>query len=123
MSRSIYSKIAEKRANLELLREFKELTNELLAELEFIGSNLEVVQDGTSSVAIVLSNWQNVIQNIQLASLGLIKQQQSGEKYPEPLVRINLNNDGENDKSQEDIEQHENEEDDEEEEEVSENET
>ncbi|KAI5952977.1 DAD2 [Candida theae] len=92
---AIYQKIAEKRANLELLREFKTLTDELANELESIGDRLETVRDGTSSVALILSNWQRIIQSISLASLCLLKSTNGPsvdrDAYPEPLIRINLN--------------------------------
>ncbi|KAI5960863.1 DAD2 [Candida margitis] len=101
---AIYQKIAEKRANLELLREFKTLTEELATELESIGDRLETMKDGTSSVALILSNWQRIIQSISLASLSLLKSTNhpsngvaEQDVYPEPLIRINLQNDDAND--------------------------
>lgn len=97
---AIYQKIAEKRANLELLREFKTLTDELANELELISDRLETMRDGTSSVALILSNWQRIIQSISLASLSLLKLTTNGQNvdrdaYPEPLIRVNLDEDGE----------------------------
>lgn len=111
---AIYQKIAEKRANLELLREFKTLTDELANELEIIGDRLETMRDGTSSVALILSNWQRIIQSISLASLSLLKLTNDGpngvvdrDAYPEPLIRINLDDneqEGEIDNEDEDEE-------------------
>ena len=106
---AIYQKIAEKRANLELLREFKTLTDELANELELISDRLETMRDGTSSVALILSNWQRIIQSISLASLSLLKLTSNGQNvdrdaYPEPLIRINLDEDGEQEEEEVDEE-------------------
>ena len=53
---AIYQKIAEKRANLERFREFKELTDDLVLQLESIGDKLETMNGGTASVALILAN-------------------------------------------------------------------
>jgi len=105
---AIYQKIAEKRANLELLREFRLLTDELANELEQIGDQLETMKDGTSSVALILSNWQRVIQSISLASLSLLKltntatnEEVDQDAYPEPLIRINLQDENEDEQESE----------------------
>ncbi|KAI3404364.2 DAD2 [Candida oxycetoniae] len=91
---AIYQKISEKRANLEKLREFKNLTNDLANELERIGDQLETMKDGTESIASIMKTWQSVIQSINLASIGLLRMSEdklSNEmNLPEPLVRINL---------------------------------
>ncbi|RCK55429.1 DASH complex subunit DAD2 [Candida viswanathii] len=99
-SSQIYQKIAEKRANLETLREFRSLTSDLVAQLESIGDKLETMNGGTASVALILLNWQSVVLSISLASLALVKNGQDGrdedgvergeEKFPEPLVRVKL---------------------------------
>lgn len=119
---SIYQKIAEKRENLEKLREFKQLTSDLVNQLESIGDKLETMNEGTTSVALILSNWKSVIQSISLASMALINQQNNhdnddnnpkqgeDEKFPEPLVRIKL--DQLNQKDQDDDKDQEEEEDD-----------
>lgn len=106
---AIYQKIAEKRANLELLREFKTLTDELANELELISDRLETMRDGTSSVALILSNWQRIIQSISLASLSLLKLTTNGQNverdaYPEPLIRINLDEEEEEVDEEEEME-------------------
>ncbi|KAI5963270.1 DAD2 [Candida pseudojiufengensis] len=96
----IYQKISEKRKNLEQLKQFKQLTEELNLNLNDISNQISKMKNGTESVALILQNWQRVIQSISLASLGLLKYQQQqlsdkqvddDEIYPETLVRINLN--------------------------------
>lgn len=128
---SIYQKIAEKRENLEKLREFKQLTSDLVNQLESIGNKLETMNEGTTSVALILSNWKSVIQSISLASMALINQQNNhdddnnnnnstkqgeDEKFPEPLVRIKLdqlnqkNQDDDKDQEEEDEDEYQQEE-------------
>ncbi|WLF76902.1 DASH complex subunit dad2 [Lodderomyces elongisporus] len=114
---AIYQKIAEKRSNLDQLREFRSLADDLVNELENIGEDLGRMKGGTASIASIVANWQNVIQSISLASIGLMRsvnenaaneeekeemevEGKDGEKvkskskeivqYPEPLVRIKL---------------------------------
>lgn len=88
------NKIAEKRADLEMLQEFRQLTAELASNLETAGNQLETMKDGTESVAHILANWQNVIKSVSLASLGLLKytdnDYEESAPLPEPLVRIKL---------------------------------
>jgi DASH complex subunit DAD2 len=98
MLKNIYTqKIAEKRADLQKLQEFRQLTNELATSLEQVGEKLDIMKDGTESVSLILANWQNVVKSISLASLGLMKY--SDQDYeiktplPEALVRIKLDKD------------------------------
>lgn len=98
MLKNIYTqKIIEKRADLEKLQEFRQLTNELATSLEQVGEKLDIMKDGTESVSLILANWQNVVKSISLASLGLMKH--SDQDYetktplPEALVRIKLDKD------------------------------
>lgn len=121
LNTAIYQKIAEKRSNLDQLREFRSLADDLVNELENIGEDLGRMKGGTASIASIVANWQNVIQSISLASIGLMRlvnenaaneeekeemevEGKDGEKvklklklklkeivqYPEPLVRIKL---------------------------------
>ncbi|EMG50753.1 DAD2 DASH complex subunit DAD2 [Candida maltosa Xu316] len=89
---TIQQKIAEKRANLEKLREFKELTDELTDQLENVGSNLETMTNGTTSVGLILATWQNVVQSIALASLKLAQESNTDgeDPLPEPLIRVGV---------------------------------
>ncbi|EAZ63865.2 hypothetical protein PICST_52747 [Scheffersomyces stipitis CBS 6054] len=100
MSKNIYhQKIAEKKADLARLQEFRELTGELASYLESIGNNLETMKGGAEGVALILANWQNVIKSISLASIGLMKYSDkdytTDTPFPEPLVRIKLDRDDE----------------------------
>ncbi|CAK7894689.1 DASH complex subunit Dad2p [[Candida] anglica] len=96
-SNFIQQKIAEKRSELESLNEIKKFTSILTGQLENLESKLNDMAEGTESVALVLSNWQNVVNSISLASLGLLKYSQkdyeTGTPLPEYLVRIPLDKD------------------------------
>ncbi|KAI5951415.1 DAD2 [Candida jiufengensis] len=109
---AIYQKISEKRRNLEQLKQFKQLTEELNLNLDEISQQINKMKNGTESVALILQNWQRVIQSISLASLGLLKYQQQQQKddelYPETLIRINLNDENDNidvDEEEEEVEE------------------
>lgn len=98
-STHIQQKIAEKRAELESLTEIKNLTGNLTSQLKELETKLSTMSDGTETVALVLSNWQNVVRSVSLASLGLLKYTEGGDKdekaMPETLVRIPLAKDEE----------------------------
>ncbi|CAK9435791.1 uncharacterized protein LODBEIA_P04750 [Lodderomyces beijingensis] len=109
MSRStaIQQKIAEKKANLEQLREFKQSADQLANELEQIGDYLEVMKDGTTNIAYIVAKWQSVMRAISLASIALVTHQsRTGETptYPEPLVRIKLSEEEEKFRTDVDVE-------------------
>ncbi|CCE83882.1 Piso0_004478 [Millerozyma farinosa CBS 7064] len=98
-SSHIQQKITEKRAELENLNEIKRFTAVLTNQLDQLQDKLNLMADGTESVALVLSNWQNVIKSVSLASLGLLKytekDYEEGVPLPEGLVRIKLDKDQE----------------------------
>lgn len=96
-STHIQQKIAEKRAELENLNEIKKFTSILTNQMEELEDKLDYMADGTENVALVLSNWQNVVKSVSLASLGLLKYSEkdyeNGTPLPECLVRIKLDKD------------------------------
>lgn len=98
-SSHIQQKITEKRAELENLNEIKRFTAVLTNQLDQLQDKLNLMAEGTESVALVLSNWQNVIKSVSLASLGLLKytekDYEEGVPLPEGLVRIKLDKDQE----------------------------
>lgn len=81
---SLLKRIADKRADLAMLQEFRQLTALLADNLDQVGDQLETMKGGTESVAMILANWQNVIHSVSLASMGLM----GGKEMPEALVRI-----------------------------------
>lgn len=106
---AIYQKIAEKRANLERFREFKELTDDLVLQLESIGDKLETMNGGTASVALILANWKSVVQSISLASLASMKESNDNNKeaFPEPLVRVRVGQSNEENQDEEEADEEE----------------
>lgn len=96
-STHIQQKIAEKKAELENLNEIKKFTSILTNQLDDLEDKLDYMAEGTESVALVLSNWQNVVKSVSLASLGLLKYSEkdyeNGTPLPECLVRIKLDKD------------------------------
>lgn len=96
-SSHIQQKIQEKRAELEYLNEIKRNSGILTTQLETLLSKLNDMADGTEAVALVLSNWQNVVSAVSLASLGLYKYSKKDYEtetpLPEYLVRIKLEKD------------------------------
>lgn len=95
MKGSLQSAIEAKREELQQFKLLNKYTYDLVLQLEEIEEKLEVMGDGAESVALILSNWQNVINSISLASLGLMKHKErsSDEEnpLPETLIRIKLN--------------------------------
>lgn len=92
-----HQKIADKRAELENLQEFRKLSSTLADQLEEVERKLSTMNDGAESISLVLSNWQNVVKSVSLASLGLMKYTKKDYEeqtpLPEPLVRIKLDKD------------------------------
>lgn len=97
MSTHIQQKISEKRAELDHLNEIRRFTAILTGQLDTLESKLNDMAEGTEAVALVLSNWQNVVNLVSLASLALLKYSQgdyeTGTPLPEYLVRIPLDKD------------------------------
>lgn len=94
---SIQRKIQEKKEELQHLNELKQFTGVLSGQLEQIEERLDTMADGAESVALILSSWQNVVNSVSLASLGLLKYStkdyETKTPLPECLVRINLDKD------------------------------
>ena len=94
---------------MERFREFKELTDDLVLQLESIGDKLETMNGGTASVALILANWKSVVQSISLASLALMKESNDNNKeaFPEPLVRVRVGQSNEENQDDEEADEEE----------------
>ncbi|KAJ5419845.1 uncharacterized protein N7487_003395, partial [Penicillium crustosum] len=87
-----------KRAELENLRQLRDLSGTLAIQMQALDSKISTLKDGTEAVAYVLSNWDNVIRAITLASskAGGLGEPESDSKnvekprndLPSTLVRI-----------------------------------
>ncbi|KAJ5827763.1 DASH complex subunit Dad2 [Penicillium robsamsonii] len=95
-SSALSARIAAKKAELENLRQLRDLSATLAIQMQALDNKISTLKDGTEAVACVLSNWDNVIRAITLASSkagGLYdpKLDQNVEKprnLPSTLVRI-----------------------------------
>ncbi|KAI4154858.1 MAG: hypothetical protein LQ340_001403 [Diploschistes diacapsis] len=67
-SPALVARIKEKKAELERLRELRDLSAALAGQMERLKGRLEVLGNGTEAVAAVLANWHNVLRAISMAS-------------------------------------------------------
>lgn len=99
MKTLLQTKIQQKEDELKDLQEIRSYTAILAEQLEQIEAKLDEMAGGAESVSLVLSSWQNIMNSVSLASLGLLnyskKDYEAGCPLPEPLVRINLHKDTE----------------------------
>lgn len=97
MKQLLQDKIQRKEDELKDLQEIKTYTGVLAEQLEQIEKKLDEMAGGAESIALVLSSWQNIMNSVSLASLGLLnyskKDYDTKCPLPEPLVRINLHKD------------------------------
>ncbi|CAG7919972.1 unnamed protein product [Penicillium olsonii] len=97
-SSALSARIAAKKAELENLRQLRDLSGTLAIQMQALESKVSTLKDGTEAVAYVLSNWDNVLRAITLASQkasGLhepteaeSKGADTKERLPATLVRI-----------------------------------
>ncbi|KAJ5909166.1 DASH complex subunit DAD2 [Penicillium taxi] len=88
-SSALTTRIAAKKAELENLRQLRDLSGTLAIQMEALESKIATLKDGTEAVACVLANWDNVLRAITLASTkasGL--DSVDNERLPATLVRI-----------------------------------
>ncbi|KAL2042296.1 hypothetical protein N7G274_004785 [Stereocaulon virgatum] len=96
----LLARINEKKAELENLKQLRDLSGGLAAQMQALEEKLSTLSDGTEAVAAVLSNWHNVLRAINMASMKLPKPSQEDEDdgakgkvetevpLPQTLVRI-----------------------------------
>ncbi|KEQ64637.1 DASH complex, subunit Dad2, partial [Aureobasidium melanogenum CBS 110374] len=92
---ALQQRINEKRAELENLKQLRELSAGLAGQMEQLEEKLSTLSDGTQAIATVLSNWHTVLRAIHMASAHIAKPQQDTEHepdadlpLPQTLVRI-----------------------------------
>ncbi|KAI8724586.1 DASH complex subunit DAD2 [Fusarium sp. LHS14.1] len=96
-SPALLQRIEEKKAELENLRELRDLSAAVATQMEALEQKLSTLSDGTEAIAAVVGNWHNVLRAINMASSKLAKtaanasadesQDQPGP-LPQTLVRI-----------------------------------
>ncbi|KAH0366766.1 hypothetical protein KCU65_g5145, partial [Aureobasidium melanogenum] len=92
---ALQQRINEKRAELENLKQLRELSAGLAGQMEQLEEKLSTLSDGTQAIATVLSNWHTVLRAIHMASAHIAKPQHDTEHesdadlpLPQTLVRI-----------------------------------
>ncbi|KAK3490660.1 DASH complex subunit Dad2-domain-containing protein [Neurospora hispaniola] len=92
-SPALVARVNEKKAELENLKELRDLSAAMATQMEALAQKLATLSDGTEAIALVLSNWHNVLRAINMASAKLPKpsagvQEPSEGDLPQTLVRI-----------------------------------
>ncbi|RDL39147.1 Uncharacterized protein BP5553_03487 [Venustampulla echinocandica] len=64
----LVARINEKKAELENLKQLRDLSAGLAGQMQMLEEKLSTLSDGTEAVATVLGNWQNVLRAISMAS-------------------------------------------------------
>ncbi|KAK2625665.1 hypothetical protein QTJ16_004977 [Diplocarpon rosae] len=98
----LLARINEKKAELENLKQLRDLSAGLAGQMQMLEEKLLTLSDGTEAVATVLGNWHNVLRAISMASMKLPKPKDTEETegdnpqqkefsepaLPQTLVRI-----------------------------------
>ncbi|KAF4450727.1 dash complex subunit dad2 [Fusarium austroafricanum] len=82
-SPALLARIEEKKAELENLKELRELSAAVAAQMEALEQRLSTLSDGTEAIAAVVGNWHNVLRAINMASSKLAKTAADPTKPPE----------------------------------------
>jgi DASH complex subunit DAD2 len=93
---ALQQRIALKRAELDNLKQLRDLSGNLATQMGELEKKLATLRDGTESGACVLQNWEGVLSVISMASSKAITtlapqegaQEPSGTELPVTLVRI-----------------------------------
>ncbi|KIN05659.1 hypothetical protein OIDMADRAFT_113416 [Oidiodendron maius Zn] len=96
----LLARINEKKAELENLKQLRDLSGALAGQMQVLEEKLATLSDGTEAVATVLGNWHSVLQAISMASMKIPKPKEGPEiedaqkeqdaelELPQTLVRI-----------------------------------
>ncbi|KAJ2980754.1 hypothetical protein NUW58_g6865 [Xylaria curta] len=97
-SAALLARVNEKKAELENLRELRDLSAAVADQMEALQQKLATLSDGTEAIATVVGNWHNVLQAINMASAkipnpraaenGQTSIEESEVPLPQTLVRI-----------------------------------
>ncbi|KKO98799.1 hypothetical protein THAR02_09100 [Trichoderma harzianum] len=96
-SPALLARIEEKKAELENLKELRDLSATVATQMEALEQKLTTLSDGTEVIAAVVGNWHNVLRAIGMASSKLAKTaagpaseeaSTSVVQLPQTLVRI-----------------------------------
>ncbi|KAM7188016.1 DASH complex subunit Dad2 domain containing protein [Rhypophila sp. PSN 637] len=94
-SPALVARVNEKRAELENLKELRDLSAAVAAQMEALEQKLATLSDGTEAIAMVMNSWHNVLRAINMASAKLPKPKpeesaasEGAVLLPQTLVRI-----------------------------------
>ncbi|EQL02074.1 hypothetical protein G6O67_007719 [Ophiocordyceps sinensis] len=95
-SPALVARIEEKKAELENLKELRDLSAAVAGQMAALEHKLQTLSGGTEAIAAVLSNWHNVLRAINMASTKLAapssesaeQEDQASKPLPQTLVRI-----------------------------------
>ncbi|KAI9886878.1 MAG: hypothetical protein M1823_001314 [Watsoniomyces obsoletus] len=95
-SPALLARVNEKKLELENLKQLRDLSAGLANQMRALEEKLSTLAGGTEAVAVVLSNWHNVLRAIHMASMkvpkpsGTTDEEDHPEEVPLPqtLVRI-----------------------------------
>ncbi|KAK0271640.1 DASH complex subunit dad2 [Friedmanniomyces endolithicus] len=93
---ALHSRIAEKKVELESLRQLRDLSAGLAGQMQQLEEKLATLGTGTEAVAAVMGNWNQVLRAVFMASAKIPKPDNEGEgdgevatmPLPQTLVRI-----------------------------------
>ncbi|EPE29462.1 hypothetical protein GLAREA_00622 [Glarea lozoyensis ATCC 20868] len=83
----LLARINEKKAELENLKQLRDLSAGLAGQMQMLEEKLGTLSDGTEAVATVLGNWHNVLQAISMASMKIPKPKDSEDHMPESKAK------------------------------------
>ncbi|KAI0161403.1 DASH complex subunit Dad2-domain-containing protein [Xylariaceae sp. FL1272] len=96
-SAALIARVNEKKAELDNLKQLRELSAAVADQMEALQQQLATLSDGTEAIATVVGNWHNVIRAINMASVKIPAPRASGQSaaeeapgvpLPQTLVRI-----------------------------------
>ncbi|RDA93740.1 hypothetical protein CP533_0227 [Ophiocordyceps camponoti-saundersi (nom. inval.)] len=94
-SPALAARIEEKRAELEHLKELRDLSSAMATQMEALEQRLSTLSEGAQAIAAVMDNWHSVLRAINMASTRLAQpakpqdqDQDSDKPLPQTLVRI-----------------------------------
>ncbi|KAK5171427.1 DASH complex subunit dad2 [Saxophila tyrrhenica] len=96
-SSALQARINEKKAELESLKQLRDLSAGLAGQMQQLEEKLATLSNGTEAVAEVLSNWNGVLRAVYMASAKMPKlkdegaegeEQEAKPELPQTLVRI-----------------------------------
>ncbi|RWA05358.1 hypothetical protein EKO27_g9747 [Xylaria grammica] len=67
-SAALLARVNEKKAELENLKDLRDLSAAVADQMEALQQKLATLSDGTEAIATVVGNWHNVLQAINMAS-------------------------------------------------------